>query len=347
MKLEHPAIVTFEVTYSCNLSCNMCQTRWYQKDDRFKSRLSKEEIISTAKRLNKEEGARFFRFLGAEPLLHPDIIEIIIEVSKIGETWLTTNGTLITDKLAEDIVTSGLSNLCVSYHSPNEHYRGISPEKITKLTVAGIQAIDNAKKSFDNNLKVSVTNVITPSNYKELFKVEKLFKEYDVSVGFFPVHSMRPFMNDNKWNGQKAEYLGDDRLEPKELSFWQNFIFRTQLQFLKSRRKRLVLRPVYFVLSQMLFIYRDLQALFIYKPCTKPYERICIRADGKITSCEFLRTIEMGSIQDDKLWDTPLRQELIDITQKGKLSICRQCNRKSLYRPDMWPVKFIQYLKRK
>jgi len=339
--LNKPKIVTFDVTYKCNLACNMCQTKWFQEDTRFGRSLSKEQIIQTAQRLKKEDGAQFFRFVGAEPLLHPDILEIIREVSKIGDTWLTTNGTLITEKMAKDIISSGLKYLCISYHSVSEHYKGRSPEKIVEKTIKGIEAIDLAKKKLQSPLKIMVTNVITPDNYTEVLKIERLFRRYDVSTVFSPVHSMRKYLNNTHWNGQKAEYLGTSKKEPNSLSFWQKIIFRFQTQLLKSRHKSLLFRPLHFIASQLLYLYRELYRMCVYIPCTKPYERIGVRADGKIFACEFLKTVDMGCIQDKMLWDTPVRQELIRITQKGTLEICRQCNRESLYRPYMLPIKIL------
>ncbi len=344
MKLDQPKVVTFDVTYRCSLACNMCQTKWYQQDDRFNSTLSKEQIIQTAKRLNVEEGATFFRFLGAEPLLHPDIFEIISEVSKIGKTWLTTNGTLITDKVANQLVTSGLTDLCVSYHSPNEHYTGVSAEKITTRTIKGVQAIESAKQLLSRSLNVTVTNVITPANYTNLQAVVNLFHGLDVKLEFFAVHSMRSHLNNSYWNGQKAEYLGPNIDEPKMLNLWQKMVFRYQLQKIRAKYKRAGIRLLYFITSQLVYLYEELQAMLVYTPCTKPTQRIGVRADGKIFACEFLKTIDMGSITDDNLWNTAKREQLVVLTQSAKLEICRQCNRQSLYRPHVWPLRFVHKL---
>ena len=55
-----------------------------------------------------------------EPLLHPEIVEILKLTHNYGfETELVTNGLLLDNDLAEEIVKSNLETICISLHSLN------------------------------------------------------------------------------------------------------------------------------------------------------------------------------------------------------------------------------------
>ncbi len=335
--MNNPQIITFDVTYKCNLACNMCQTKFYYQERHFKSPLTKQEVIDTAKRLHDEDGASFFRFVGAEPLLHPDIIEIVQEVSHFGTTWLTTNGTLIAENTAEELVKSGLSILVISLHSRSEHYKRIPADQVIDKTLNGIQFIDDARKNYNSNLSVIVTHVVTPENYNHIFKLYNLTSKYDVDITFCPVHSMRQYLEQevSSWRGQRAIYLGDSNNEPSELNWWQYWIFRFQQSALQFKHMMILIQPLLITTGLLKRSVVDFYSRIIYRPCVKPSQRMAIRGDGKITICEFMRTIEIGSIRDEDLWNTEARKEIIDIVDKGSLNICRECNRRSMYRPSL------------
>lgn len=340
MKLSSPVVATFDVTYRCNLACNICETKWYYEQERFQSDLSKEDIISTAQRLNKEEGVGIFRFIGAEPLLRTDMVEIIEEVSKFGVTWITTNGTLLTEELSERLIKAGLTYLFISFHTPNEHSDPAEGEKVFQMTMEGIKAVDAAKKKMKSTLHVSVGNIVESKNYTKLLQFARQFKKYDVVVDFFPIHVMAPYVKDATWNGKSIQYLGNDCAdESRKLDLWQRLVSRFQSYLVLSQRKPLIKRPFYFLKTQGWSIFREIRAHTVYTPCYRLDHHINIRGDGKIYACEFFRLSELGDISDEKLWDTPLRAKLIEETSKGMYKICQQCNRDVIYRPLPFNMK--------
>jgi GTP 3',8-cyclase len=110
------------LTPQCNLSCIYCHREGERKPG---SQLCAEdisEILKTAAHL----GIRSVKFTGGEPLLRPDLVEIIESVPQGMESSITTNGTLLSD-LAPDLKRAGLKRVNVSLDSLNrETYKRIT-----------------------------------------------------------------------------------------------------------------------------------------------------------------------------------------------------------------------------
>jgi cyclic pyranopterin phosphate synthase len=81
--------------------------------------LSGEEIVTLVRDLFIPLGFRNFRLTGGEPLLHPEVVEIVRAVASFPETRdlsLTTNGYLL-DNLAEPLYGAGLRRINISLDS--------------------------------------------------------------------------------------------------------------------------------------------------------------------------------------------------------------------------------------
>ena len=110
------------LTPKCNLSCIYCHKEGEQSP---KEQLSGEEIAEILRVAAKFE-IRSVKFTGGEPLLRPDLLEIIRSVPAGMESSLTTNGTLLAD-LAFRLKEAGLRRVNVSLDSLN-------PETYKKIT---------------------------------------------------------------------------------------------------------------------------------------------------------------------------------------------------------------------
>ena len=100
------------LTPKCNLSCIYCH-REGENDP--KTPLSAAEIAEVL-RVAAGFGIRSVKFTGGEPLIRPDLIEIIKSVPAGMESSITTNGTLLAG-LAADLKQAGLRRVNVSIDS--------------------------------------------------------------------------------------------------------------------------------------------------------------------------------------------------------------------------------------
>ena len=110
------------LTPKCNLSCIYCHREGERSP---RDQLSAEEIGEIL-RVAAGLEIRSVKFTGGEPLLRPDLLEIIRSVPDSMESSLTTNGTLLAP-LAIGLKEAGLRRVNVSLDSLNpETYRKIT-----------------------------------------------------------------------------------------------------------------------------------------------------------------------------------------------------------------------------
>lgn len=144
-----PRHVDLLLTSECNLQCKMCNV-W-----KFSTKNSDLELVelSTEKIFNIIEeisalGTEYFCISGGEPLLRQDVFEIIEKAKNEGlHVNLITNGTIVTDELADRLVNSGLDEIVFSLDSaipgPHDSIRGVSGT--FKKTVRGLKALKSSK----------------------------------------------------------------------------------------------------------------------------------------------------------------------------------------------------------
>jgi cyclic pyranopterin phosphate synthase len=124
------------LTPQCNLACVYCHREGEKKPG---SQLSAEEIAEIL-RVAAHFGIRSVKFTGGEPLLRPDLVDIIKSVPPGIESSITTNGTLLAD-LASDLKRAGLKRVNVSLDSLNrETYKKITGTDRLGDVLAGIAA---------------------------------------------------------------------------------------------------------------------------------------------------------------------------------------------------------------
>jgi MoaA/NifB/PqqE/SkfB family radical SAM enzyme len=91
-----PPFIYFSITSACNLRCRGCWADVDQPPQHLPAE-DLDRVICQSKR----HGNRFFGILGGEPLLHPDLLEVLGHHTDC-YFQLFTNGHLLTDRLAAD-----------------------------------------------------------------------------------------------------------------------------------------------------------------------------------------------------------------------------------------------------
>ncbi len=106
------------VTDRCNLRCRYCMPadglRWMHGADV----LTRDEIAAIVRAL-AAQGVTDVRITGGEPLLRPDLTEIVADAATtpgVREVSITTNGVLLAERL-DDLVDAGLARVNVSVDS--------------------------------------------------------------------------------------------------------------------------------------------------------------------------------------------------------------------------------------
>ena len=113
-----PRRMTVAVTAYCNLRCIGCR---YGRDFMVGDQLSLSEVCSLLDDA-KQAGVEMVRFYGGEPLLHPNLPEMVRHAVGIGlSTYITTNGILLRQKI-DTLFDAGLRDITLGYYGTGDAY---------------------------------------------------------------------------------------------------------------------------------------------------------------------------------------------------------------------------------
>ncbi|OIP88736.1 MAG: 12,18-didecarboxysiroheme deacetylase [Syntrophobacteraceae bacterium CG2_30_61_12] len=119
-------VVVWNVTRRCNLKCIHCYAQ--ARNQQFPNELSHDEGLRLLDDL-AEFGAPVVLFSGGEPLMRPDLPDLAgYAVAKGMRAVISTNGTLITPRVAEQLKAIGLSYVGISLDGlapVNDRFRGV------------------------------------------------------------------------------------------------------------------------------------------------------------------------------------------------------------------------------
>lgn len=168
--------ISWNVTKECNLYCDHCY-RESGPGKKMPDELSTEE----GKKLLDEiyaAGFRFIVFSGGEPLMRKDIYELIGYADAMGMmTALGTNGTLITEGIADELAVSGLKAAAISIDSvqadKHDRFRG-KPGSFN-------QALEGIKNCVKAGIRVQMNPTIDQGNNDEIIELADLAKRLGVS----------------------------------------------------------------------------------------------------------------------------------------------------------------------
>ncbi|XP_062252647.1 molybdenum cofactor biosynthesis protein 1 isoform X2 [Platichthys flesus] len=185
------------LTEKCNLRCQYCMPEDGVKLTPRNQLLSTSEVLTLA-RLFVQEGVDKIRLTGGEPLIRPDIVEIISELKKLKglrTVAVTTNGMNLA-KLLPKLKDAGLDLINVSLDSlvPVKFEFIVRRKGFHKV----MEGIDKAIEMGYNPVKVNVV-IMRGFNEDELLDFVALTEKKPVEVRFI---EYMPF-DGNKWNFKK------------------------------------------------------------------------------------------------------------------------------------------------
>lgn len=166
-------VVVWNVTRRCNLRCVHCYS--HSEDKSYQGELSFDEGKALIEDLS-EFGSPVILFSGGEPLIRPDILELIQYAVKLGRrAVVSTNGTLITERVAAKLQEIGLSYVGISLdglEQVHDSFRGIAG------TFGRVMAA--IKNCQDVGLKVGLRFTINKRNYQDIPGIFDLVEERNI-----------------------------------------------------------------------------------------------------------------------------------------------------------------------
>lgn len=188
------------LTDRCNLRCVYCMpkdgVKWQPRADQ----LFVDEIVRVVE-TGARGGVKRVRLTGGEPLVHPNIVEIVCRIASIDnieEVSLTTNAMLL-ERLAQPLAEAGLNRVNISLDTlDRDKFRWITRGGEINRVWRGIAAAENAHLT---PIKLN-TVIVRGLNADDMYAIARLTVANDWHVRFIEV---MPIGNAQEWgNGFPA-----------------------------------------------------------------------------------------------------------------------------------------------
>lgn len=318
-----PFQVVWDTTHRCNLRCQHCYASAGQA---MEDELTTDEALSLIDQLSKL-GVAVLAFSGGEPLVRPDIMQLIHHAREKGiYVAIATNGTLITPEKAKELHDAGVEYIQISVDGADakthDELRGISG--CFERTIAGV------KNAVAEGFFVNISTTATNSNYDQIPKIIDFCNELGVNwvmaYNFVPTGRALNII-DNDLSPQKREDLLNLLLEKNRTSQCQ--VLTTAPQFARVALQHScpgsqMMVPTHFCNSEV-----DETLFGLTKfigGCGAGRFYMAIRANGDIDPCVFFpKTV--GNVRTADLEDLWLHNQLFeDLRNKDKLDgHCGDC----------------------
>ncbi|MBP7747277.1 MAG: radical SAM protein [Phycisphaerae bacterium] len=123
---RHPVWCAWQVNYRCNFRCAFC--RYWVDPMGDAPELSVADFRAGSEKLS-QLGALLVSLAGGEPLIRPDIVDIVAAIGEWHFPFLTSNGWFSTPELARDIFDAGAWGVSISLDyaeaEPHDRRRGM------------------------------------------------------------------------------------------------------------------------------------------------------------------------------------------------------------------------------
>ena len=172
MSIEHvPYIISWNLTYSCNLRCRHC---YIDASRKMPGELSREEAMRVLDEIADVHPETMLILSGGEPLLRPDLEDLVTRSAELGMMpVLGTNGTLLSPEKARRLAKRGLAGVGISLDSllsaRHDDFRGKKN--------AWNEAVEGIRSAREAGLEAQVQITLTRDNWKELPDVIRFSKE--------------------------------------------------------------------------------------------------------------------------------------------------------------------------
>ena len=169
------------LTDNCNLRCIYCMEEDSNNFYKIEDKLNTDEIYKIVEQ-GAKLGIKKIRFTGGEPLVYPDILNLIRKVYKIEGIegiYLTTNGILL-EKYLKDFYENGVKGVNISLDS-------LKADKFKEITRRGdiSKVLSSIEKAIEVGIKVKINTVLIKGiNDDEVLDFVNLTKNKEIDVRF-------------------------------------------------------------------------------------------------------------------------------------------------------------------
>ena len=303
-----PFLISWNITKRCNLKCSHCYLNASELEHG-EGELSTGDAMKVIDEIASVNPQAMLIFTGGEPLLRNDWRELTSYAAGKGFTVVMgTNGTLIDDLFAKDMISHGIKGVGISLDSigPSYHDRFRGLEGAWERTVSAMKALRR------NSLDFQVQLTVTRENYTEVpdiigYAYEKGAKAANI---FFLVCTGR---------GQEMTDI-----TPEQYEETLEYLVRAERDYEGKMMVRARCAPHFLRIAHKLN--PDSQLLKgATSGCIAGTGYFRITPEGDVTPCPYM-PVKAGNLKKDSLahiWETsPVFHSLRNPSYEGR---CRDC----------------------
>jgi radical SAM protein with 4Fe4S-binding SPASM domain len=316
----------FGMTYRCNLRCVTCGV-WARGETDNRTELTTAEILDTARQL-RALGVPQALLIGAEPLLRRDAPEVIEGMRALGlEVEVITNGTLLTEALAERIVRAGVRAITVSIDAVGERHDAIRGQpRAWERAMAGLDRLKEARDRLGaDRPRLAVHATISALNTDALAEISGLAEITGLDVSFQLASETTP-----------GEVAGT-RLDGEVIAGGE-FICRDGTILPDAagveRIRRFLRTPGILRRHPSLAILASMsdedirRGRFPVRRCNVLRGEIFIDPYGDVRPCSHLESYSYGNVREQpvgEIWRGARRRKLVDRVRRELFPVCARC----------------------
>jgi len=297
-----PETVQIGITNRCNFNCHMCQ-----RND-LKVSIKDMPFEQFEKIIKKLAGVKNIILTGwGEPFVHKDIITMIkLSKDKGFNVRLTSNGSLLVDKLIDEILDSKLDSITFSIDEVEKTEKNIGHINANQLK--NIKKLVLKRDQNKSNLKIYLQSVFYKNKEENIYKIVKWALEngidriritrLDVRFNNFE----RPTREEEKMLIKNLENIADNKIG---------------IDFLPYIAFDGVIKKIYQILNP--FLHR------FGKHCLRTYSDIYINVDGMATPCCALPRLSLGDMNNGSL-ESIWKSNKFKNFRKNEKKYCGKCD---------------------
>ncbi|WP_070000611.1 putative heme d1 biosynthesis radical SAM protein NirJ2 [Cellulosilyticum sp. I15G10I2] len=299
-------IISWNTTNKCNMSCKHC---YRDAKEAHPEELNTDEAKMLIEEIAKA-GFKIMIFSGGEPLLRPDIFELIQHAVKFKlRPVLGSNGTLISKEIAYKLKSSGAMGIGISLDSMNpikhNDFRGL--QYAWEWAVRGMEYCKQAGLGFQ------IHTTVMEWNYKEVLEIT----DFAVKMGAV-AHHIFFLVPTGRGANIEEEFLNAEQYETLLTNIVQ-----------KQKQIKIEVKPT--CAPQFMRIAKEQGVSFRFsKGCLAGISYCIINPKGDVQPCAYL-DIPVDNIRLNpfsEIWKTnSILQKLRTLEYEGK---CGSCIYKSL-----------------
>jgi radical SAM protein with 4Fe4S-binding SPASM domain len=309
-----PTQLTLDITYICNLKCEMCpQAIDFEKKP--ESNLLKQ--YKSHKELTTEQiltlmddaaafGVRTVTITGGEPFLRKDMLTIIERVKRLRmECQVLTNGMLIKADTAARIVELGVEKVTISVDGPEKIHNTIRKHPMSfQRLLETVRTIQQEKHRQGKTLPyLAFNNTISASNAKDLAELMDTAGQYGVNVNFGYLYYVSDEMEAKTARLLKIEQVkGEDQNMPAPLKRLDPAVIAEQIAAVREKGRRYGVKAFFspnLTPDQVKRRYEDDADAYVNK-CFYAWHHARVNPYGDVYACGPI-SISMGNVTEEPL----------------------------------------------